>query len=92
MELNAIKKIVRLSVIEIIAEIMGVEKKEIDVHDDESLIEGGLIDSMNIVTLIEFLGTEFKIEIEPEDLTIEYWDNLNAISVFIQQKVNGNQG
>jgi len=88
MELDDIKKIVRLGVIEIIAEIMGVETEAIDALDNDSLIEGGLIDSVNIVSLVEFFGTQFNIEIEPEDLTIEYWDSINAISKYIQKKLN----
>lgn len=88
MNLDQIKKIVRLNVVEIIAGIMGVEAKEIEVLDSDSLVEDGLIDSVNIVSLIEYLSTEFNIEVEPEDLTIEYWDSIDAISSFTHKRLN----
>ena len=69
---------------------MMVSIEKIVVDDTDSLIEGGLIDSVNITSLIEVCNDEFIIDIEPEDLTIEYWDNINSISDFVYNKIMEN--
>lgn len=46
-------------------------------RDDDSLVEGGVIDSTGILELIEFLESQFKINVSDEE-TIP--DNLGTIS------------
>jgi acyl carrier protein len=89
MEFTDIRGIVKESTIQIIAEGMELQVGEISICDDDSLIDGGLIDSMSILELIEVCQTEFGISIEPSDLTLENWDSINMISRFVQVKLNG---
>lgn len=88
MEPGKIKETVRNIVVKIVSEIMDVDTGEVEIEDDESLIEGGMIDSVNVMPLIEYFGAEFEIEVEPEELTLEYWDSINAIQGYIQMKLN----
>lgn len=83
-----IKTVVRNTVAKIISETMDIDMDKVAVRDDESLIESGLIDSVSIVPLIEYFGAEFEIEIEPEELTLEYWDSIKAITAFIEMKTS----
>ena len=88
MELVEIQNTIRASIIEIITEDMEMETDEIDVKDDDSLIDGGLIDSMSILQLIEACQMEFDISIDPAELSIEHWDSINKICRFVQLKLN----
>ncbi len=87
MKPDQIKKIIRENIKYIIADLMMISVKEVEVDNSDSLIEGGLIDSVSIVSLIEVCCDEFSIDIEAEDLTIEYWDNINSIADFIHNKI-----
>lgn len=54
--------------------------------DDAPLIEGGIIDSMNLIALVAFMKESFGVEIGENDLDIENFQSLNALTKFIAKK------
>ena len=54
--------------------------------DTDSFLEKGLIDSMGILTLVEFARDRYRIAIEDEELIPENWDSVHRIARFIQSK------
>ena len=87
MELAEIERMVRKIVTEIISSEKDVEAQSIRVDGDESLIEGGLIDSILAVQLIEECTMTFNIFIHPVELSLENFDSINKITQFIQVKL-----
>lgn len=57
-----------------------------DVNDDENLFESGLVNSLFAVQLMTFIERTFAIEVGSEDLDIENFKSLNAMSAFVLQK------
>lgn len=55
----------------------------IEVEDDMSLVEGGVLDSMSIVTLVQELQQTFDIDIDFADITISNFDSVNAIAEYV---------
>ncbi|MEM6395446.1 MAG: hypothetical protein AAF741_03800 [Bacteroidota bacterium] len=53
---------------------------------DEDLLSGGLVSSMDIFRLIEFIEQEYEIKVEPTDMTIENFISVEAMETFIEQK------
>ena len=59
-----------------------------DSFDDETLIfEAGLLDSMGLLFLIEFIKDEFSVETIDNELLIENFESINKIAVFIENKL-----
>ena len=56
--------------------------------DDDSFLENGLIDSIGILTLVEFIRETYGISIEEEELVPENLDSVHRIAVFVQTKLN----
>jgi acyl carrier protein len=54
--------------------------------DDSSFINEGLIDSMGVMELVEFVQHTFGIEIDPLDITMENFDSINKITAFVRRK------
>ncbi len=54
-------------------------------HDD-SLLELGIIDSVKMMELIEFLEKTYGISVDDDDLYPENFDSLNAIVEFVASK------
>lgn len=52
-----------------------------------SLIQAGLIDSLSIFKLILFIEEQFAIKIHPEDITVENFETLNALTALVQSKL-----
>ncbi len=53
---------------------------------DDSLLELGIIDSVKMMELIDFLEKTYGISIDDDDLYPENFDSLNAIVEFIKSK------
>ena len=62
-------------------------KEEFDnLKPDDSLLESGIIDSVKMLDLIQFLEEKFKVEVDDEDLYPENFDTLTAIAEYISSK------
>ncbi len=80
-------------------ETSGVEMKEAIKHyisqhllnnesmpeDDDNLLASGMVDSLGMVRLLEFIEEQFHIQVPPEDLTIEHFGTINVMTDYLQQ-------
>lgn len=68
-----------------IVKILKSIRPEIDVTSD-SLVDNGLLDSFDIVTLISELIDKFNIEISVEDIIPDNFNSVKAINKLIEGK------
>ena len=54
--------------------------------DDDSFMEGGIIDSTGTLELIMHLETEYGVTVEDEELVPENLDSINSLCQFITAK------
>jgi len=87
MELNEIKEIARNIIFKVIISDNRADEKRVEFEDDDSLIDGGIIDSIGAVQLIEECIQKFDIIIHPAELSLENFDTVNRICLFIQSKL-----
>ncbi len=57
-----------------------------DLADDDPLIEGGMIDSIGIVSLLAFLEKNFGILLEEEELKVENFTTLQRVCDLVFEK------
>ena len=55
---------------------------------DLRLIEEDVIDSLGIFSLVEFIDDRFRIEIDPEEITVENFGTLRAIEALVRRKLD----
>ncbi len=55
-------------------------------ENDSSFLDEGIIDSTGIMQLVAFLGEEFAVLIEDEELIPENLDSINKVTAFIERK------
>jgi acyl carrier protein len=60
----------------------------VNIEDDTSFLESGIVDSTGILELIDFLEEKFEIQIENREVIPENLDSLNNIERFISTKMN----
>lgn len=58
---------------------------------DENLLESGILDSLGIMKLLEYLERTFSVRVNEEDLLPENFESINAIT-FLLQKYQGQPG
>lgn len=54
--------------------------------DRESLVESGIIDSVGIMKLVQFIEREVGTKIEDEDLLPENFETIEAITTLVASK------
>jgi acyl carrier protein len=55
-------------------------------QEGDSLVEGGIIDSTGVMELIEFLESQFGIEVSDEDTVPSNLDTIANLTAFVLRK------
>lgn len=61
-------------------------RPDAELRSDEALIGSGIVDSMGVMELIEFLEAEFGIAIGDDEITEENLGTLDTIRAFVVAK------
>ncbi len=54
--------------------------------DDASLLDEGIVDSIGVLELVDFVSTEFGVDVGPDDITPENFDSVNRLAGYIRRK------
>jgi acyl carrier protein len=57
------------------------------IMDDTLIFDSGILDSMGLLFLIEFLNEQYQITVGDEELLPKNFESINNITDFIQQKL-----
>jgi acyl carrier protein len=57
------------------------------IEDDTLIFDAGILDSMGLLFLIEFLNENFEISVEDEELLPDNFETVNSIAEFVQEKL-----
>jgi acyl carrier protein len=57
-----------------------------ELTDDYQLLENGVLDSVGIFHMVEFLESEFGVEIEDEELVAEHFGSIAMIGRLVESK------
>lgn len=58
-----------------------------NINDETLIFEEGVLDSMGLLFLIEFLQEEFNITTNDEELVVENFQSINCIHDFMKGKL-----
>ena len=53
--------------------------------DDASLLEAGIIDSMGVLELVDFIDERFGLAVREEDMVPENFDSIAGIVAFVRR-------
>ena len=59
--------------------------------ENESLIEGGIIDSLGLIDLVGYIENTYGIIVGEDDLVPENFDSLAAIQTYISNRISLHQ-
>jgi len=54
--------------------------------DDASFLNEGIIDSIGVMELVSFVGQDFDVSVEPDEITPENFDSVARITRFVERK------
>jgi len=64
-------------------------RPDVALADEGSLLQQGVIDSMGVVELVEFLQGTFGIHVEDDEITEDNLGTIGAIARYVSRKRNG---
>jgi acyl carrier protein len=56
---------------------------------DDSLFDGGVLDSMGMIEVVLFMKSEFGLDVDGSDLRVENFNTIRAVSEFVSSRVGG---
>ena len=62
--------------------------EELNLSEEDSLLERGVIDSTGVLELVAFIEETYQFKIKDEELVPENLDSIKNISQFIQNRLN----
>ena len=71
-----------------ILEILNDIRPDVDFNEETNLVDGGILDSFDIVSIISELNDAFDIHIRVTDLKPENFNSLEAIGQLVESKQN----
>ena len=73
-----------------ILEILNDINEDVDYETETALIDDGILDSFDIVSLVSELNSSFDINITVVDLVPENFNTLSAMTALVERLSNGN--
>lgn len=58
----------------------------LDIDPEDDLLGSGLVESMGMMRLIQYVEEEFEVTVEPQDMTIENFMTVAAMVEFIESR------
>jgi acyl carrier protein len=55
--------------------------------EDDNLLTGGLMSSLGVMRLIVFIEEAFKLDVPPEDVTIENFRSVRCIADYLERRM-----
>lgn len=66
-------------------EILEELRPDVDFENETALVDGGVLDSFDIVALVGELNDEYDIEIKPSDLVPANFNSAKAILALVEK-------
>ena len=68
-----------------VLEILEDLRPDVDLIEEKALVSDGILDSIDIISLVQELDEEFDITIKPADLIPENFNSVEAISKLVEK-------
>lgn len=68
-----------------VIEILETIKKNVDFENETAIIDGGILESFDIIRLVNMLSDEFDVEFTAAELVPENFNSVDAIVEMIEE-------
>ena len=68
-----------------VLEILSDLRPDVNFKEEKALVSDGILDSIDIISLVQELDEEFDITIKPADLIPENFNSVEAISKLVEK-------
>lgn len=72
-------------ILEKVIEILNTRHDDVDYLTEDQLVDGGILDSLDIVTVIAMLSDEFDIEIPPQEIIEANFNSAKGLADMVKR-------
>ena len=65
--------------------ILSEINPDIDLEHEEALVDDGLFDSLEVMSIVMEIGDQFHVEIDPDDITAENFNSVEKMLKLIEK-------
>jgi len=73
-------------IIQFIIKELHNNAEDVEILPEDDLLGSGLVDSMGMMRVIQFLEETYDFKIPPQDMTIEYFMTVEAMTTYIKSR------
>jgi len=66
---------------------LSKKKNHTAIDDKDNIIEAGIIDSLGIMQLVEFIENKFSLKVKDEDIIPDNFESIETISSFVERSL-----
>lgn len=74
------------TIIQFIIQELHAGTTDVEIFPEDDLLGSGLVDSMGMMRIIQFLEETYDFKIPPQDMTIEYFMTVEAMTNYIKSR------
>ena len=63
-----------------------LNQPDLEIREDEDLLGSGLLDSLRVMSLVNFIEQDIGIDVPAEDVTFENFVSLGAIEAYLSRR------
>lgn len=67
-------------------------RPDLELGNDTPLLKAGVVDSMGVVEIVEYVQDAFSITVGDEEITEDHLGTLDAIATFVLRKIESGAG
>ena len=76
-------------IINYIVEQLHGGRADLEIEPADDLLSSGLVESMGMMRLIQYIEEQFDLKVAPQDMTIENFISVEAMVNYIEKTKNG---
>ena len=62
------------------------------ITDQDNIIMNGMVDSLGLIKIVNFLEERFSIKLKDEDIIPDHFESIESISILLEQTLNSQEG
>jgi acyl carrier protein len=83
---EAVAKDIEAMIRDYIAENILFSRNGYPHSDGTSFLEGGIVDSTNVLELVMFVEEKFSLTVEDQDITPDNFDSVSKLAAYVRRK------
>lgn len=63
-------------------------QSDLDLQSGDDLLASGLLDSLGVMRLVDFVESDFSVSVPPADVTIEHFMTVDTIVSYLESRLD----